>query len=88
MQGHCIQTFLECVQDDLKKKKLDPRGRKLQKHNLSKEENRALKLLKDNTEIVICLADKGVVIQNYSDYNSEARKILSDQEYYQMKKKK
>lgn len=37
-----------------------------------------------NTEIVIRQANKagGIVIQNYQDYNAEAMKILSDENYY------
>lgn len=46
--------------------------------NLEKKEL-ALKNLSDNKNIVIRVADKGggVVLQNFEDYDGEARKILN-----------
>lgn len=51
---------------------------------MSRGEQKALKTLGKNLEIVIRQADKGgsIVIQDYEDYNAEAMKILSDTEYY------
>lgn len=55
---------------------------------LNKNEKEALRSLKNNDKIVIRGADKGggIVIQDYSTYNREALRILSDPDYYKMVK--
>lgn len=82
-QGHHLRTFLDTVQEEFRS--LDQKNDSIfTKWNLSKGEIKALKTLKENSNIVIRPADKGgaIVIQDFDDYNKEALNILSDHEYY------
>ena len=56
------------------------------KQNLSTLERKALKLLKQDTSIVIKPADKGttVVVMNRLDYLTEGYKQLGDDKYYRL----
>lgn len=81
-QGQHLSTLMDIVQEEfqiIEKKMVNS------KRNLSKGEQRALKTLKNNEEIVIRAADKGggIVIQDFQDYKQEALNILSDKEYYE-----
>ena len=53
--------------------------------NLTKEERKGLKILKDNPHITIKKADKGsaVVIMNTTDYLREGYRQLQDEQFYQ-----
>ena len=53
--------------------------------NITREEKKAIKSLKDNTEIIIRQADKGgcTVIWDRKDYIKEAKRQLMDKKYYQ-----
>ncbi|XP_043911489.1 deleted in malignant brain tumors 1 protein-like [Protopterus annectens] len=53
-------------------------------NNLSLSERQAIFELQNNRDIVIISADKGgtVVVMNWSDYDKEAKRQLSDRHYY------
>ena len=53
--------------------------------NLTKEERKGLKILKDNPHITIKKADKGsaVVVMNTTDYLREGYRQLQDEQFYQ-----
>lgn len=63
---------------------LDPH--KLSYKYLSQKENLALESLKNNSNLVIRVADKGVaiVVQNKDDYLREARRLLSKSHTYKV----
>ena len=53
--------------------------------NLSKEEQQALKILKNSSDIIIKEADKGgaIVVWGREDYCNEAYRQLNDKEVYE-----
>ena len=53
------------------------------KTNLTKDELKAIKLLRNNKAIIIKLADKGssTVIMNWADYLKDSYKQLSNKKY-------
>ena len=79
-QDHCLNAFIEKVNNDLAT--FDPHGSV--DNNLSKEEKKALKELRECNSIVIKKADKGssIVIMNKDDYIKEAERQLSDEKFY------
>lgn len=81
-QGHFIPTFFDLVSTELKQiptKKFPDKN-----HILTRTEKTLLKKLSDNNDLIIRPADKGggIVIQEFTDYEMEAQRILNDNEYY------
>lgn len=85
-QGSFIETFLDLVLNDVENladNKYNNNNNTTAGH-LTQKEQEALRSLENNHSLVIRNADKGggTVLQNYADYQSEALRILSDNEYY------
>ena len=70
---HSIKTYIQAVQNDLNS---TPSPEKKNRQNLSQNEVEALEQLKTRDDVIITKADKGggVVIQNTTDYISEANR--------------
>ena len=76
----CVETFITAVNNEIN----DSNNKHLPKDNLSKNERKSLKQLKDREDIIITKADKGgaVVILNTEDYIKEANRQLNDESAY------
>ena len=79
---HTIKTFVEAFTNEMKS--LPDTYIDTRKNNLTKDETKALKDFQQRDDIVITKADKGgaVVIQDVSDYISEANRQLNDNNFY------
>ena len=79
-QDHCLNAFIEKVNNDLST--FDPHV--VVDNNLSLEEKKALKELRECNSIVIKKADKSssIVVMNKDDYIEEAERQLSDAKFY------
>ena len=79
---HTIKTFIEAFSNEIKD--LPDTTVNNRKKNLKKSELKALEDFQQREEIVITKTDKGgaVVIQDVSDYINEAKRQLSDQNFY------
>ena len=79
---HTIKTFVEALTNEIKS--LPDTYIDTRKNNLTKDETKALHDFQQRDDIVITKADKGgaVVIQDVSDYISEANRQLNDNNFY------
>lgn len=81
--GACnhIDNFTNVLREKILEK---PKSSKHQKSNLTENQERAMKELLDNKEIMIKPADKGgaIVILNTEDYIREAERQLSNKDHY------
>lgn len=77
-----LNSYVEKLKQDIKDETLA--HHRFERNNLNKRERAALNRLRNNKDIIIKPADKGgaTVIQNTSDYITEAMRQLSNEEYY------
>ena len=77
-----LNSYVEKLRQDIKDE-TSAHGR-FERNNLNQRERAALNRLRNNKDIIIKPADKGgaTVIQNTSDYITEAMRQLSNEEYY------
>lgn len=81
-KGSCIDAFYRIVYSELLEMCVSAKDKSI--HNLTLAEKRAFNALTNNHDLVIKSADKGggIVVQDRTDYVSEALRLLSDTNTY------
>ena len=76
-----LESMFHSIEQDLHRQKY----REPKKKNLTREEYRAIKSLKNNTDIIIKPADKGsaIVILDKESYIKEGQRQLNDTKFYE-----